>query len=83
VGAFNGRYFGGTFTPAKSAVPDDGLLDFVLFGGINRFETAKALKDFSSGELNNFDGKFKIVRGKKMKIMQKWSLYKIKFWIVL
>jgi len=74
VGAFNGRYFGGTFTPAKSAVPDDGLLDFVLFGGINRFETAKALKDFSSGELNNFDGKFKIVRGKKMKIMQKNGL---------
>lgn len=74
VGAFNGKYYGGDLTPVKNAVPNDGMLDFMLFGGVSRFQTSKALKSFSSGNIEELGDKIKVIRGKKMKVMQKNGL---------
>lgn len=74
VGAFNGAYYGGTMTPAKNAKPNDKLLDFILFEGVKKRNTAKAIKAFASGDFEELGDKIKIVRGKKMKIMQKSGL---------
>ena len=34
--ACNGRYYGGGFNPCPDAVPDDGLLDFVVVPAVSR-----------------------------------------------
>lgn len=74
VGAFNGMYYGGNLTPVKNARPDDGLLDFMLFKGVKLNEVSKAIKAFSSGDTDMVKDKIKVIRGKKMKVMQKNGL---------
>lgn len=74
VGAFNGPAYGGTLTPAKNAKPNDKLLDFVLFEGVKKRDTRKAIKAFSTGDTEILGDKMKIIRGKKMKVMQKSGL---------
>ncbi len=74
VAAFNGYVFGGNITPAKNARPDDGMLDFVMFKQVKTFEAAMCTKAFCSGDVERLGDKMKIVRGRKMKIVQKNGL---------
>jgi YegS/Rv2252/BmrU family lipid kinase len=41
----NCQYFGGSMHVAPGAVPDDGLLDVVVFGDIARFEALRSIGD--------------------------------------
>ena len=74
VSAFNGCVYGGNISPAKNAKPDDGYLDFVLFKQVKNFEAAMCTKAFCAGDVEKLGDKIIIVRGRKMKILQKNGL---------
>lgn len=74
VSAFNGCVYGGNISPAKNARPDDGYLDFVLFKQVKNFEAAMCTKAFCEGDTEKLGDRMIIVRGRKMKIMQKNGL---------
>ncbi|MBQ4333127.1 MAG: diacylglycerol kinase family lipid kinase [Clostridia bacterium] len=48
--AANGRFYGGGYQGAPTAVPDDGLLEFVLVKKISRFEIPFVLGKYKAGE---------------------------------
>ncbi len=74
VSAFNGCVYGGNISPAKNARPDDGYLDFVLFKRVRNFEAAMCTKAFCAGDTEKLGDRMILVRGRKMKIMQKNGL---------
>lgn len=47
--AANGRYYGGGYQGAPTAVPDDGLLEFVLVKKISRFQIPFVLGKYKAG----------------------------------
>ncbi|HEY8739566.1 MAG TPA: diacylglycerol kinase family protein [Candidatus Dormibacteraeota bacterium] len=50
----NCQYFGGSMHVAPAALPDDGLLDIVVFGDIARFEAIRSINDiYSAKHLQN------------------------------
>lgn len=74
VSAFNGCVYGGNISPAKNAKPDDGYLDFVMFKQVKNIEAAMCTKAFCAGDVEKLGDRIIIVRGRKMKIMQKNGL---------
>lgn len=74
VSAFNGCVYGGNISPAKNARPNDGYLDFVMFKQVRTFEAAMCTKAFCAGDVERLGDRIIIVRGKKMKIMQRNGL---------
>ncbi len=74
VSAFNGCVYGGNISPCKTARPNDGYLDFVLFKKVRTFEAAMCTKAFCTGDTEKLGDRMLIVRGRKMKIMQRNGL---------
>jgi diacylglycerol kinase (ATP) len=69
--AGNGRYYGGGFCGAPEAVPDDGLLDFVLIRKPSLYLIPRLVKPYKEGRhltAKVFDGILTFCRGKKMEI---------------
>lgn len=48
--ACNGRYYGGGFMPMGDAMPDDGVLDFLLVPGFSRLVFLRLVGAYSKGE---------------------------------
>ncbi len=74
VSAFNGCVYGGNISPAKNARPDDGMLDFILFKAIKYFDTLMSIKAFCAGDAEKLGDRMLLIRGKRMKIMQRNGL---------
>ncbi len=51
----NGTSYGGGYTPAPKASPEDEKLDFALIKKINRFKVLPFIKCYEKGELDGFD----------------------------
>jgi len=47
--ACNGRYYGGGFNPIPDAIPDDGLIDFLIIKKVSRIAFAKLIGKFRNG----------------------------------
>lgn len=47
--ACNGRYYGGGFNPCPDAVPDDGLLDFVVVPAVSRLTILTLIGKYAKG----------------------------------
>lgn len=69
--AGSGQYYGGGYRGAPEAVPDDGLLDFVLVRKVSRFRLATLLKLYKAGQ-HLHSPKFKDLlyfeRGRRMEV---------------
>jgi len=48
--ACNGRYYGGGFMPVGDAMPDDGVLDFLMVRGIGLLTFARMVKKYATGK---------------------------------
>jgi len=46
----NGRFYGGGYMPVLEAMPDDGILEFMLIKKVSLFEVAKLIGPYSRGE---------------------------------
>lgn len=47
--ACSGRYYGGGFMPVGDAMPDDGVLDFLVVPKVSRITFARLLGDYAKG----------------------------------
>lgn len=74
LGAGNGRYIGGGIPIAPEAVPDDGLLDVVVLGGMKKSKMLRVLLPLLKGKVLSFAetqfirAKHLILSGKNMRL---------------
>jgi len=52
--ACNGQYYGGGFNPIPEAVPDDGLLDFLVIKSVSRFKIAQIVGKYAKGQYRDY-----------------------------
>lgn len=61
--ACNGRFYGGGFNPVPEAMPDDGLIDFLLVGPVTPFTVAWVVKKYQKGQHQSLPNYITWVRG--------------------
>lgn len=66
--ACNGQWYGGSFHPSPDAVPDDGLLDFVIVKGVSRLTVANLVGKYASGRGKEYPDLILVRRGKCLKV---------------
>jgi diacylglycerol kinase (ATP) len=66
--ACNGRYYGGGFNPCPKAMPDDGLLDFVVILGVSRLTILSLIGKYRAGGAGEIP-QILLRRGREMKIV--------------
>lgn len=65
--ACNGRYYGGGFNPSPDAMPDDGVLDFIVIPAVSRFTVLTLIQKFAKGKIGEIPQAI-LRRGKRMKV---------------
>lgn len=68
ITACNGQWYGGSFNAAPDAVPDDGVLDFIIVEGVSRFTVAGLVGKYSAGRAKEFPELIHCYRGKTLKV---------------
>ncbi len=66
--ACNGRFYGGGFHPAPKALPDDGLLDFVLVRAVSRVKFLRCVGKYARGCIEALRDVVLPIRGRCMDI---------------
>lgn len=66
-----GRYYGGGFQPTPLALPDDGLLDFMLVKKVRRLKLLSLIGVFKKGKHIGLTHLVTYIQGKKMTIKSK------------
>ena len=66
--ACNGRYYGGGFNPSPTAVPDDGLLDFIVVPAVSRLTVAALIRKYARGEVGEIPRAL-LRRGREMRVL--------------
>lgn len=54
--ACNGRYYGGGFNPSPDALPDDGVLNFLVIPAVSRLTVLALIRKFARGEAGEIPG---------------------------
>ena len=65
--ACNGRYYGGGFNPSPDAMPDDGVLNFLIIPAVSRLTVLALIKKFARGEVGEIPGVI-LRQGREMKV---------------
>lgn len=65
--ACNGRYYGGGFNPSPDAMPDDGLLHFVIIPAVSRLTVLALIEKFARGEAGEIPGVI-LRQGRELKV---------------
>lgn len=65
--ACNGRYYGGGFNPSPDAMPDDGVLEFIVVPAVSRFTVMALIQKFARGEIGEIPQAI-LRRGREMKV---------------
>ncbi|MBR1781229.1 MAG: diacylglycerol kinase family lipid kinase [Oscillospiraceae bacterium] len=68
IAACNGRWYGGSFNPAPDALPDDGLLDFIIVEGVSRLTVANLVLKYAKGRGKEFPDLIHMRRGRCLKV---------------
>ena len=66
VCACNGRFYGGGFNPVPDAIPDDGILEFLVVDEVSRFKIAKVVGKYAKGRYRELGDIIKHIRGTNM-----------------
>jgi len=69
LNACNGRYYGGGFYAMPDAVPNDGLLDFLIVKRVSRFGVAKVIGKYAKGRYHELGDIVTYIRGKKLEVV--------------
>lgn len=62
----NGQFYGSNFRPVPEASPEDGALDFLVIGPVERRHALPLIRLFESGQWRKLGDKACYVRGKRM-----------------
>lgn len=68
VSACNGRWYGGSFCPVPDAMPNDGLLDFVIVKKVSRLQVASLVQHYAKGEGKQFPDLINIMQGRSLTV---------------
>ena len=68
VCACNGRYYGGGFNPVPDAIPDDGILEYLIVNGVSRFKVSQIVGKYAKGLFRELDDVITYIRGGFMEI---------------
>ena len=68
VCACNGRFYGGGFNPVPDALPDDGILDYLVIDGVSRLKVAQIIGKYSKGRFRELGDIVTYLRGGNMEI---------------
>ena len=68
VCACNGRFYGGGFNPVPDAVPDDGILEYLIVDGVSRFKVSQIVGKYSKGLFRELEDVITYIRGGFMEI---------------
>lgn len=71
VCACNGRYYGGGFNPVPQAMPDDGLIDFLIVKGVSRLKVLGLLNLYARGKYEKVPAIITHFKGKSIQIEEK------------
>lgn len=66
--ACNGQWYGGSFHPSPDAVPDDGLLDFVIVKGVSRLTVAGLVGKYAAGKGKDYPELILVRRGRRLTV---------------
>jgi diacylglycerol kinase family enzyme len=66
--ACNGRYYGGGFNPVPDAIPDDGILEYLVIKPVSRLKVAQVVGKYAKGRYREFGDLITHVRGGNMEI---------------
>lgn len=66
--ACNGRYYGGGFNPVPDAMPDDGILDFLIVKAVSRMKFIALVGKYAKGRYKEIDDIIAHIRGNTMQI---------------
>jgi len=64
--ACNGRFYGGGFNPVPDALPDDGLIDFLVIDVVSRFTLASVVGKYAGGRFRELKDVVAHTRGDYM-----------------
>ena len=68
VCACNGRYYGGGFNPVPDAIPDDGILEFLIIDGVSRLKVAQIVGKYAKGHFRELGSVATYIRGSYLSI---------------
>lgn len=68
IAACNGQWYGGSFNPTPDAVPNDGLLDFVIVEKVSRLTVANLVGKYAKGRGKDYPELIHMYRGKELKV---------------
>jgi len=63
VCACNGRFYGGGFNPVPDAIPDDGILEYLIVDAVSRLKVAKVVGKYAKGQARELTDIVKHIRG--------------------
>ena len=66
--ACNGRYYGGGFNPSRTALADDGLLEFFIVKAVNIFQVAALIGKYAAGRADEVPEKIAHISGRRIRI---------------
>ena len=66
--ACNGRYYGGGFNPSPTAMPDDGVLEFIVIPAVSRLTVLALIKKFARGKIGEIPQTI-LRRGRAMNVI--------------
>jgi YegS/Rv2252/BmrU family lipid kinase len=64
----NGRWYGGTFNPVPDAMPNDGLLDFVVVKKVSRLQVLSMVQHYAKGEGKQYPEFINIMQGRSLTV---------------
>ena len=68
VCACNGRFYGGGFNPVPDAVPDDGVIEYLVIDGVSRLKAAAVVGKYAKGRYREVTGIVTHIRGDYLEI---------------
>ena len=68
VCACNGRFYGGGFNPVPDALPDDGILEYLIIDAVSRLKVAQIIGKYSKGRFRELGDIVTYLRGGQMEI---------------
>lgn len=68
IAVCNGRWYGGSFCPDPTAMPDDGKLSFVLVKGVSRLQVAALVKKYATGLGAQYPELIHICSGQELRV---------------
>ena len=66
--ACNGKYYGGGFNPVPEALPDDGILEYLIVDGVSRLKVAQIIGKYAKGRFRELGEVVKYIRGGSIQI---------------